>query len=266
MGYNEYIQFHAMQKGGKNMSGREKSRLFSALLRVLRFFYLKMEVVGMENLPDEPVIIAGNHTQMHGPIACELYFPENRWTWCAGQMMHLKEVPEYAFEDFWSQKPEWSHWFYRILSHLVAPLSVYIFNRANTIEVYRDARVMATMRETLNRLQEGANIVVFPEQDKKYNNIIYDFQEGFIDIARMYHRKTGKELCFVPLYIAPSLKKMILGKPIRYCAANPVQEERARIRSYLMNEITDIARALPRHRVIPYRNIRRRDYPFSLPE
>lgn len=260
--------FSSMQrrKGGKNMSGREKSRSFSAVLGVIRFFFPKMKLEGMENLPDEPVIIVGNHCQMNGPIACELYFPENRWTWCAGQMMHWKEVPGYAFQDFWSQKPKWSQWFYRILSYLVTPIAVYIFNRANTIEVYRDTRIIATMRESLKRLQEGANIVIFPEQDVKYNNIIYDFQEGFIDIARMYHHKTGKELCFVPLYITPVLKKMILGKPIRYCAANPIAEERSRIRQYLMDEITQIARALPRHRVIPYRNIRRRDYPFNIPK
>ena len=246
--------------------GKGKTRTFAALLRMLRFFYPKMELVGMENLPDEPVILAGNHCQMHGPIACELYFPENRFTWCAGQMMHLKEVPEYAFQDFWSQKPKWIQWYYRIASYLVAPLSVYIFNRANTIEVYRDARIISTLRETLNRLEEGANIVIFPEKDEKYNHILYQFQEGFIDVARMYHRKTGRALCFVPLYIAPELKKMALGKPIRYCPENPIDQERRRIRQYLMDEITSIACALPRHRVIPYRNIRRRDYPFNIPK
>lgn len=243
-----------------------KTRMFAALLRLLRFFYPKMELEGLENLPDEPVILAGNHTQMHGPIACELYFPENRFTWCAGQMMHLKEVPEYAFQDFWSQKPKWIQWYYRIASYLVAPLSVYIFNRANTIEVYRDARIISTLRETLRRLEEGANIVIFPEKDEKYNHILYQFQDGFIDAARMYHRKTGKALCFVPLYIAPELKKMVVGRPIRYSPETPIGQERDRIRQYLMDEITAIACALPRHRVIPYRNIRRRDYPFNIPK
>ncbi len=222
-----------------------------------------MKLVGTENLPDEPVILVGNHAQMHGPIACELYFPEKRFTWCAGQMMHLKEVPTYAFQDFWSQKSWWTRWFFRIASYVIAPLSVYIFNHANTIEVYRDARILSTLRESLRRLEEGSSIVIFPEKDEKHNHILYQFQDGFIDVARMYHRKTGQALCFVPLYIAPELKKMVLGKPIRFRPDAPIAEERSRIRQYLMNEITAIACALPRHRVIPYRNIRHRDYPYN---
>ena len=249
------------------MHERKPSRSFPVFLRLVHFFFPKMEVVGLEKLPeDEPVIIAGNHTQMYGPIACELYFPEKRWTWCAGEMLHLKEVPAYAYRDFWSQKPKWSRWFFRIAAYAIAPLSVYVFNRANTIEVYKDARILSTMRESLQRLQEGNNIVIFPEKDAKYNHILYDFQDGFIDLARMYHRRTGKELRFVPLYIAPALKKMVLGEPIRFCTENNPAEEKQRIRRHLMDEITTIACSLPRHRVVPYRNIPKRNYPFNIPE
>jgi hypothetical protein len=88
----------------------------------VRLFYKKYKVVGLENLPDEPCIIVGNHCQLHGPLACELYFPADKYIWCAGQMMHLKEVPAYAFEDFWSQKPKRSQWYYKICSYLIAPL------------------------------------------------------------------------------------------------------------------------------------------------
>lgn len=245
---------------------KKKPWHFSAVLAAIRFFFPKMEIVGLEKLPDEPVVLAGNHAQMNGPIACELYFPEKRYTWCTGEMMHLKEVPAYAFQDFWSQKSRWTRWFFRIASYVIAPLSVYIFNHANTIEVYRDARILSTMRETLKRLEEGSSIVIFPEKDEKHNHILYNFQDGFIDVARMYHRRTGKALCFVPLYIAPKLKKMFLGEPLRYRPENSNEQERARICAYLMDEITSIACAQPRHRVIPYRNIRRRNYPWNIPK
>lgn len=224
-----------------------------------------MEVVGTENLPDEPVIVVGNHTQMNGPIACELYFPGKRYIWCAGQMMHLKEVPDYAFQDFWSQKPGWCRWFYKLLSYLIAPFSVCVFNNAGTIPVYHDIRLRTTFKMSMDKLQDGASMIIFPEHDEPYNNIIYDFQDKFIDLARMYHKRTGKELSFVPLYIAPSLKKMYIGKPLRFCAEAPIKEERRRICDYLMTEITEIARALPEHTVVPYRNIPKRLYPSNIP-
>ena len=43
------------------------------------------------------------------------------------------------------------------------------------------------------------------------------------------------------------------------------KEERRRICSYLMDEISEIAYALPPHTVVPYRNIPKKDYPCSLP-
>lgn len=248
------------------MTLKKTSPLYKIIKWLVWLFSPKMTVVGAENLPAEPALIVGNHTQMYGPIACELYFPGERYTWCAGQMMHLKEVPGYAYEDFWSGKPKYTRWFYKLLSYIIAPLSVCVFNNANTVPVYRDTRIITTFRETIARLQEGASVVVFPEHDEPHNNIIYDFQDKFIDIARFYYKKTGKALDFVPLYIAPRLKKMYIGTPVSFRPDAPIAEERTRICEYLMQEITDIARSLPKHTVIPYRNIPKRLYPTNIPE
>lgn len=240
------------------------SRLYAVIKWVVKLCYPKIEAIGQEHLPDEPVVIVGNHCQMNGPIVGELYMPGDPYIWCAGEMMHLKDVPEYAFQDFWSQKPKWTHPFYKLLSHIIAPLSVCVFRNARTIGVYHDTRILSTFKNTVKRLQEGDSVVIFPEHDVKYNNIIYDFQDKFIDVAKLYYKKTGKELAFVPLYIAPKLKKLYLGKPIRFCADAPIDAERSRICRYLMNEITQIARSLPEHTVIPYRNIPQKDYPSNL--
>lgn len=248
------------------MNKQKTSLMFRILKGLIWLIYPKIEVVGTENLPDNPAIIVGNHTQMNGPIACELYFPGNRYTWCAGEMMHLKEVPAYAYRDFWSGKPKYSRWFYKILSYIIAPLSVCVFNNANTIGVYRDKRIISTFRNTVSKLQDGANVVIFPECNEKHNHIIYNFQDKFIDIAKLYYKKTGKELSFVPLYIAPKLKKMYLGKPICFSASNDLEQERRRICDYLMAEITEIACNLPLHTVVPYRNIPKKYYPTNIPK
>ena len=238
----------------------KKSLLFRVLKGIVSICYGKMEVVGIENLPRKNAIIVGNHTQMNGPIAGELFLPENCYTWCAGQMMNRKEVPKYAFQDFWSQKPKWTHPFYRVLSHIIAPLAENIFNNARTIPVYRDMRIMSTFKKTIQRLKEGANILIFPEKDEKHNNIVYQFQENFVDVAMLYHKKTGIELTFVPLYIAPSMKKMYIGNGVVFNSQNPIEEERKRIAACMAEKITEIGRALPEHTVVPYRNIPKKYY------
>ena len=235
--------------------------LFKIIRYLIYVFYPKTKVVGLEKLPDEACIIVGNHSQLHGPVACELYFPDNFYTWCTSQMMELKEVPAYAYKDFWSQKPKIQRPFFKLVSYIIAPLSVVIFNSARTIAVHRDNKILSTFRETVAKLQDGKNIVIFPEHDKKHNHVVYDFQEGFVDVAHLYYKRTEKELSFVPLYVAPAFKTMYLGNPIKFSSDAPLDEERRRICDYLMNEITDMACGLPEHTVVPYRNIPKRMYP-----
>ena len=239
---------------------KKTSLLFKIIKALVRLFYGKMEVAGLEDLPANNAIIVGNHTQMNGPIAGELFMPDNCYIWCAGQMMHLKEVPDYAFQDFWSQKPKWTHPFYKAMSYIIAPLAVCLFNNARTVAVYHDMRVISTFKETVNMLKEGKNFLIFPEKDEKHNNILYKFQENFIDVAKLYYKKTGMELTFVPMYIAPKLKKMYIGKGTTFHRENNINEERKRIATYLSDEITSIARNLPLHTVVPYRNIPKKYY------
>lgn len=245
------------------MSGKKVSAFYKPIKWMVKTLYPRIRVEGEENLPQGSVLIVGNHCQMNGPIACELYTPGPHYTWCAGEMMRLKEVPGYAYRDFWSQKPKYTHWFYRLLSYLIAPLSVCIFNSANTIGVYHDMRVMNTFKETVSKLQEGARVVVFPEHDVPYNHILCQFQDRFIDVAKLYYRRTGQKLAFVPMYLAPKLKTMYFGKPVFFSPEHSMEEERNRISTYLMEEITRIAVELPVHTVVPYRNISSKKYPVS---
>ena len=59
---------------------------------------------------------------------------------------------------------------------------------------------------------------------------------------------------------------------VLYCYPELVTQElletvagEERICSYLMKEITEIARGLPKHTVVPYRNIPKKEYPFNIP-
>lgn len=252
------------------MTEQKHNALSLGCFRVIRWlvkvFYPKITVEGTENLPRESAIIVGNHTQMNGPICAELYFPGKRKTWCAYQMMKCKEVPAYAFQDFWSGKPRWTHWFYKALSYIIAPLSACVFTNAHTIPVYHDARLITTFKQTISALQAEENVIIFPECYTPHNHIVYEFQDKFVDVAKLYYKRTGKIINFVPLYIAPKLKKIYIGKAIPFCPDNSMEQERSRICNYLMDEITSIACSLPRHTVVPYPNIPKKDYPCNIPE
>ena len=248
------------------MKERRISPLYKLIKAMVRLFYGKTAVVGAEHLPGGPCIVVGNHCQMDGPIACELDFPGQHWTWCAGEMMHWKDVPDYAFRDFWSAKPKAVRWFFRILSYLITPLSVCVFNNANCIGVYHDSRIISTFRETVEKLQAGANVIIFPETDPPVNNILSTFQDRFVTVAKQYVKRSGKPISFVPLYLAPALRTMYLGEPVAFDPEAPTREECKRVCGILAGRITALAAAAPRHRVVPYRNIgKKKDYPYNTP-
>lgn len=246
-------------------SGRFSRGVYRVIRGLVRLFYPKTRIVGAEHLPEGGCIVVGNHTQMNGPIVSELYFPGTRKIWCAWQMMYRKEVPAYAYQDFWSAKPKRIRWFYKILSYVIAPFSVCVFNNAHTIAVYHDTRILSTFRQTVDELAGGTRVIIFPECGKKHNHIINQFQDRYIDIARLYQKKTGKPLAFVPMYVAPKLKAAYLGEPVVYDPKARPEEERERISSYLMDAVTDIAVHLPRHIVVPYDNVGRRAYGTNVP-
>ena len=174
--------------------------------------------------------------------------------------MKWKEVPPYAFQDFWSQKPKWTHPFFKLVAYMITPLAVCVFNNARTIPVYKDMRIMSTFKTSLKLLSQDKNILIFPEKDEKHNNILYQFQENFVDIAKLYYKKTGVELEFVPMYVAPKLRSVYIGKGTIYNSQNGIESEKERICRFLSDEITEIARSLPEHTVVPYRNIPKKYY------
>ena len=246
------------------MSIEKPSLAFRALKRIVKLVYKPFTFEGLENLPEgEPCVIVGNHSQLHGPLAMELYAPRPHYTWCVSEMMSFKEVPAYAYRDFWSSKPKAVRWIFKIVSYLIAPLAYFLFNNAKVIPVYHDTRLLSTFKLSAQRLGEGADVVIFPESYEPYSNIVYDFQKGFTDVALFCKKKLKRSVRFVPMYLCPALKKILYGRPTEIDFSKPIREEAERVRVYLMDEVTRLALTLPPHRVVPYPNMAKKDYPMS---
>ena len=105
------------------MKKRLEKAFYWVCWKLVWIFYPKTTVEGTENLPEEPSIVVGNHSQANGPILAELYFPGKRAIWCAGQMMSAKEIPDYAYHDFWDEKPKVLKPLFRLLSYIIAPFA-----------------------------------------------------------------------------------------------------------------------------------------------
>ena len=254
-----------MQSSPKTGADSEKKPLKFRLIRwIANRIFPDYSVFGAENLPEDPCVIVGNHAQIYGPLAAELRLPRGARTWCIGEMMDRKEVPDYAFGEFWSGKPRRLHWYYRAASYAIARPVSFVLSSASTIPVYHDQRIITTFRRSVQTLEEGKDVVIFPEKHEPYNGILCQFQEHFADLARLYYRRTGTAIAFVPMYTAPRLKGLYFGKPVRFMPENSDEEERKRICAAMQRGITELAVALPRHTVVPYENIPKDQYPENV--
>ena len=245
----------------KKIKSAKKQGLFFRFSKwCVSLFYKKSQFIGLENIPDEPCIITGNHAKAHGPVNAELYFPTQKLIWCDGPMMVRKEFPKYAYDNFFGGKP---NFFCKIFAHILAPLITYYFSNADALPVYRDMRIVKTYKASTDALLSGINIVILPECPDEYNEITNKLNEYFVDVARYYFKSTGKELKFVPMYYAVGIKKVVFGKPIKFDGAKPIEEQRKVICEYIMQETTDIAKSLPVHKVVPFNNVPKKQYKNS---
>lgn len=226
-------------------------------------FYKTRTIENKENLSKKPAIYVSNHAQLHGPLSNELYFPNRKLIWCISDVMKTKQAAKYNYQDFWSQKPLYIRWFFKLVSYITAPLSAYIFSRADTIPVYKDKRIATTFKDSIRALENGCNLIIFPESREKYNDIINEFQTGYIDLAKLYYKKFNETIDFIPVYNAPRLKKIVLGKPITFDPNQDLSTQKIEITNYLKDEITKLAINQPIHKVVPYDNVGRKNYPYN---
>lgn len=239
---------------------KRKGLLFRFVIFIISLFYKKSKFIGLNNLSNEGCIIVSNHSKMYGPIHGQLYFPTKKLIWCDAPMLDKKAFISYAYKNFFNGKP---NFFQKALVHIFAPLITYVFNNADTLPVYRDINIMKTYKMSMDTLNQGKNILILPESPEEYNEIVNNFNEYFVDVARLYYRSYKKQIKFVPSYYSKKLNIMIFGKAIEFNAENDIKQERKRICKYLMDEITTLAKTLKKHKVIPFNNVKKSQYKFS---
>lgn len=236
-----------LQKEEKKMENNKKPFMYRLTRRTVRFFYKKYKV---DIAKSEPALYIGNHCKAHGPLAYTFYFPPKKMIWVIGEMFDRKTVPEYAYEDFFrNNRPKW---FFKFLSRVISRPFSYLIRNAETIAVYKDFRVVSTLKKTVAALQEGNSIVIMPECRKPYNDVLFEFQDNYIEVARLYYKATGLCLKFYPTYLAPKLKRIVVGEPITFNPNESIVDEKLRINSYLKEEITKLYSTLPKHRAVLY--------------
>ena len=192
--------------------------VFLGLKSVFRLFKKQPEIIdlGGNDTVREPCIFIANHSAAGGPFTYQLYFPHKFVPWGTHEMCgNYKERWNYLYHVFYQQKLRWHKVPAGIVATLFAIISKFLYNGAELIPTYRDARFVTTIRRSLRMLERGRNILIFPENSTDgYHEILKEYHPGFAKLASTYYRRTGKNIPIYAVYYSEEHNRIVIDKPV----------------------------------------------------
>ena len=230
----------------KRHKNRFGVRIIITLLRPLYYH----RVIGRENLngyEDGTMVLICNHGEIYGPVVANLYVPITFRPWVISNMMEKEAIVEHIYQGTMVRQRWLPERWKRPLVNLISPLLVWVFNSLEAIPVYRGQpkELMRTFRETLNAMQAGDNILVFPENAENHapgeggyaREGVGQLYTGFAMIAPMYYAKTHKRTVFVPIYASRKHRTLTIGQGVVYDPDNNATAEKLRIVDALLDSM-----------------------------
>lgn len=220
--------------------------------RVCRMVFPKAETVCEEPLSAEPAVFVCNHANIIGPVMMTLYFERKHKSWIVHCALDKTKTANFAYHDILFGDSRRNKRFNRALSKVIKQLLPTLLKYEDYIPVYHDSKIATTFKQSVKALNDGEDLVIFAESTERYTEYINRLQPGFVDVARLYHRRSGKRLSFYPVYIEKKNAVISIGKPIVYDPEIPMDEQREIITDYLADNIDRLARKLPEHKPAPF--------------
>jgi 1-acyl-sn-glycerol-3-phosphate acyltransferase len=227
--------------GGRRSLG---SVVIHILYKVFKQVLLQIRIRGWSRLSrllasGEPLILVSNHIGSFGPVSVLSSLPAKFYPWVAHEVTELKKVARHLQLEFTELelklRPPLSVW----LARLIGRICVALMRNIEAIPVYSGSRrIRTTLQRSLELLLLGKNILVFPEdKESPINEVLGDFNTGFLAMARLYYQKTRKLIRFLPVAVNAKMKAIKIGNPIRFDVCRPFLQEKLRLKHKLQDAI-----------------------------
>ena len=139
-------------------------------------------------------------------------------------------------------------WLCSLFAGLLCYPAAWVYRGMRAIPVHRSSRkLVQTLQETMEALEQGENVMVLT--DVSYTNTdgeVGELYGGFVYVARLYKRKTGKDLRIVPVLPDIRTRTLFFHEALIYREEAGYGAEKERMKAQLHGtELADAARDLP---------------------
>lgn len=233
---------------------------FYPISRLFRKFLCAVRARGVtatyaEPLPkDVPLLICPNHACDFGPVAMDKVHKRKNRVWSVDTIIRLRSLPMHLIKNVCNVKSKFlTVLLYPVACLLAIPMAC-IVRSQEPIPVYYDARVRKTFEKSAYTLNEGFDIVLYPEwkdpaEGYKYVNQV---KTGVAFAAKLFIDKYHKPVGIVPVYACESLRRVMYGHVKIIEKFENFKRDSQEIAKYIMDEIEAMASSLPPHRITPY--------------
>lgn len=165
---------------------RKRKWYFRFLKKLMKGRYKKVQFIYKgEEIQNQAVILC-NHEGTDGPMSWEMHSKKQVRFWGAHEMNSgLIKMYKYQTKVYYHQKKHWNLFLARLFCLIASPLTNIFYKGLDLISTYPDLRFYKTIRESIESVKEGDNIVIFPEKSLEgYQEELLGFYGGFITLAK----------------------------------------------------------------------------------
>lgn len=223
--------------------------------------FLPQKLIGVDRIvqdPENPIVFLCNHGEIYGPLVSMLYLPVPVRPWVISEITRDPEEMAEYFNHYTLQPIRWIPAGWKLpIARMIGRLCVVVMRDLESIPVYRNkpTMLMRTMRQSVQALEAGDNLLIFPEnpnavaQDHGYETEgVGELFSGFAMLAQIYYKRTGKRCRFQPMFVHKAAHTMSFGRSIIYDPANEDSAERQRISDHAAEQLQQLYRQAERKR------------------
>lgn len=223
---------------------KRRQPVFSLFKKIISPAYKMKEIITLADSVPEKAIVVSNHSAKKGPMAMELNYPAFNVKWGAHDMLE-GYVARYKYlrNVLYIQKMGKKKFPATVKAAFEAIFSKYVYRGMKFIPTYTDMRFMNTLKYSMQVLDEGASVMIFPEDSSKgYFDELTSAFPGFVMLAERYYKKTGEDVPVIPAYYYKKGAKIIIGKPLYVQELIAEGLSREEIAERFKNEINSLYR------------------------
>ena len=190
---------------------------FKCYKAILRLFYRRPKFIYLGDEFETRSILLSNHLGAFTPMTIELYLKKLMRFWGTHEMNDgLKASYKYLSNEHFRVRRKYSPRKAKLVSIIASPLTTLFYKGLRLIPTYTDIRLRGTLNETLKAIEEGQNIVIFPENIKEgYFEELSSFHAGFVVFCELAYKK-GYDLPIYVSYYQQKTRHFIIDKKVMY--------------------------------------------------